>query len=109
MARNWFGKTFQNELADAQNLHRPLNIAGHDARNKDLPAARLRAQAGGEIGDTADGRIVAPAFKTDGTDGCNALGDADSHGKTLVALLPDLVEIQDIEGQIPIKLPAFEI
>ena len=64
-------------------------------RDEDLPRLRHRAQAGGEVDDGADRRVLDAALEPDAAERRVALGDADTEGEIVAVARPRLGEVAD--------------
>src|SRR5438445_10055218 len=69
-------KAFEREFPQGLRLEQLLQCHVDPLADEDLATAGLSTQAGGEVGDRANGRVIHPTFKADHAHGGVTVGNA---------------------------------
>ena len=88
-------EALEGELAHRLHLGQVLHRDQQALGDQDLAGLGLPAEAGGEVGDGADGPVVPAALEADGPDGGVALGDADAEVEVVAPLAPLAEQLHD--------------
>lgn len=79
MASHWPAETLQEEFVRRCREWLGTNLRPHVVAHHHFAGSRFAAQPRGEVGHTADGRVVDARREADGSEGGDTHADADRH------------------------------